>query len=62
MNEDMHFHDGILCKLKSDYFIPPVPCNKEFMLAIIGELDASPLGGHLAKAKLLEPIWKRFYW
>ena len=56
MNEDMHFHDGILCKLIDDYFAPVMLYNKELTSDIMRKLHTYPLGGHLAKAKLLEKV------
>ena len=54
---------GVACKLVNDKFCPIVPVSdKELVDAILGELHASALGGHLSFRKMLDLCRTRFYW
>ena len=55
--------NGLVVKLVSDQFVPVIPGDaQELQEAILRELHASALGGHLGRRKLDELVKKRFFW
>ena len=46
---------GVLCRLIGDYYAPVIPPTaSELIRAILSELHASALGGHLSFKKMLQ--------
>ncbi len=52
----------MLCRLANDTFMPVIPPRRELVDAILADLHASALGGHLSEKKLLEKVSSRFFW
>ena len=59
---EYQYRDKVLCKLVEDVFVPVVPPREDLINAILTELHASALGGHLSEKKLLQKVRSRFYW
>ena len=55
--------NGIICKLISDYYAPVIPPNSsDLKRAIMLEMHASGLGGHVLFKKMHNLLKTRFYW
>ena len=55
--------NGIVCKLLADYYAPVIPPNSsDLKRAIMLEMHASGLGGHVSFKKMHSALKNRFYW
>ncbi len=61
--EQYAMRHGVACKLVEDKFCPIVPpTDNDLIHAILSELHAAALGGHLSFKKMLNLCKHRFYW